>query len=79
MGAKERNTRGTEDMSLNSHGTEYLETSVFGQESYEEQRRTTIPPLTCPPETWEETAGDNNPNDVGSAEGEGSPALQYSL
>ena len=79
MGAKERNTRGTEDMSLDSHGTEYLETSIFGQESHEEQRRTMIPPLPCPPESWDETEGDNNPDDGGSASDEGSPALQYSL
>ena len=78
MGAKERNTRGTENLNLDSHGTEHLETSVFGQESHEDRIKTMIPPPP-PSAVWEIEESDSEAEASDSAGGEDSPAYSYSL
>ena len=80
MGAKERNTRRTKDLNLESHGhgTEYLETSIFGQESHEDRIKTTIPPPP-PSAVWEVNKADTSDEGSDSAVGQGQQASSYSL
>lgn len=81
MGSKKRNTRRVvEGMKLDVHGTEHLETSVFGRESHEERSASTVPPPPpAPAGIWKEVVEESSSDTPNPPESEDSLAHQSSL
>ena len=80
MGSEEKNTRRVvEDMELNVHGTEHLETSAFGRESHEERSASTVPPPPSPAGIWKEVVEESSSDTPNPPESEDSLAQQFSL
>ena len=80
MGSEERDTRRiVEGMELNVHGTEHLETSIFGRESHEERSAITVLPPASPAGTWKEVVEESSLDTPNPPESEDSLEQQVSL